>query len=222
MRDFPRRLAALALVLCLGPTASADDEEGFEPLVKGDDPAQFRLVGIGPDAIRIADGVVHVSGRPNGYFATKEDYGNYVLRFEWMYERPEGYREGDRFDGNSGLLLHITGEHKVWPKCIEVQLANSDAGHIFAINGASFSGKRDAEAQKRAIRPVGEWNREEVTCQGDRIACTINGIEVDRGTGATPDRGSIGWQSEGRPIRFRNLRIKRLDPRSGGDGAKSE
>lgn len=201
-------LSAIALPIAVH--SAADD--GFLPLVEGTSLAQFDLVSIGPDTMRIEEnGTVLISGKPNGYFATKKEYRNYVLRFDWMYERPAGLASDESFDGNSGLLVHIEGPHKVWPKCIEVQLANKDAGHIFAINGAKFQGHKDAAAQKRAIKPVGQWNEEEVTCQDGKISCKINGIEVDQGTGASPDHGFIGWQSEGRPIRFRNLKIKPLD-----------
>jgi hypothetical protein len=82
--------------------------------------------------------------------------------------------------------------------------------NVFAFAG-KFQGKKDLAAQRKAIKPVGEWNEEEVTCKDGSIACKINGIEVARGTGADPDRGQIGWQSEGRPIRLRNLMIKKLD-----------
>lgn len=191
--------------------SAAADEGGFVPLVKGDDPAQFELVGIKPETIRIADGEIHVSGKPNGYFATRDVYRNYVLRFDWMYERPENLASDARFNGNSGLLIHVQKPHKVWPKSIEVQLLNSDAGHIFAIFGSRFEGQKNPEAQRKAIKPVGQWNHEEVTCQDGKVTCTINGIEVDRGQGASPDSGYIGWQSEGGPIRFRNLAIKKLD-----------
>ena len=207
--DAPRRLVfAVLSTLACSALASADE---FVPLVSGDDPSQFALVGIGPDTIKIADGVVQISGRPNGYFATKRSYRNYVLRFDWMYERPEGLKSDAGYGGNSGLLIHISGPDKVWPKCTEVQLANADAGHIFAINGAKFQGAKDAEAQKRAIKPVGEWNEEEVTCRDGTIVCKINGVEVDRGKGADPDSGRIGWQSEGAPIRFRKLMIRVLE-----------
>ncbi len=204
------RISLVFASLVLGPlgalAARAD-----EPLVNGDDIAQFELVGIKADTISIKDGEVRLTGKPNGYFATKKSYKNYVLTFEWMYERPDGLESDAKFNGNSGLLIHISGEHKVWPKCVEVQLANSDAGHIFAIGGSKFSGKKDAEAQKKAIKPVGQWNVEEVTCKDGAIVCKINGTEVDKGTGASPDEGPIGWQSEGSPIRFRKVRIKVLD-----------
>src|SRR6266571_5720437 len=156
MRWTTLRFACLLVALSL--TALAADE-GFKPLVKGTDSNQFRLVGFGADTITIKDdGEIRLTGKPNGYFATKDSYKSYVVQFEWKYERPEGYKEGDKFGGNSGLLVHIVGEHKVWPKCTEVQLANSDAGHIFAINGAKFESRmNEAERkafQKKAIKPV--------------------------------------------------------------------
>lgn len=210
MRPHLFRIAALGL-LALGLPALADDE-GFQPLVKGTDASQFELVGITPEALKIsADGEIIVSGKPNGYFATRRDYHNYVLKFEWMYERPAGLNDDAKFDGNSGLLVHLEPPHKVWPKCIEVQLFNKDAGNTFAINGSKFQGKKDPAAQKQAIKPVGQWNQEEVTCQNGSIVCKINGIEVAKGTGATPDHGFIGLQSEGRPIHFRGMMIKSMD-----------
>lgn len=190
--------------------ASAGADDGFVALVQGDDPAQFDLIGISPETLKIANGEIKVMGKSNGYFATKSEYQNYVIQFDWRYDRPENLTDDARFDGNSGLLLHIQKPHKVWPRSIEVQLMNADSGHTFAIFGAQFRGSKNAEAQKRAIKKVGQWNHLEVTCQDGRITSTINGIEVARGAGAAPDRGHIGWQIEGGPIQFRGIRIKRL------------
>ena len=196
---------ALLILFASLPTGRAADD-GFVSLLDGDDPRQFTLVAIEPEAIRIQGGEIRLTGKLNGYFATRQSYRNYALRFEWMYERPEKLESDTRFRGNSGLLLHIAGPDKVWPKCIEVQLAYDNAGDIFAIFGARFQGKKDGQAQKRAAKPVGQWNRMEVTCREGAITCLMNGIEVARGAGADPDRGRIGWQSEGAPIRFRRDR----------------
>jgi hypothetical protein len=203
-----RHLMFSTVVVFVAATARAADEV---PLVKGDEAQQFELVGIGPDTLKVEGGEIRVSGKPNGYFATKDVYHNYVLTFEWKYDRPEELKSDAAFKGNSGLLVHVQKPHKVWPKSIEVQLANADAGHIFGIVGAKFQGKKDAAAQKRAIKPVGQWNLEEVTCHDGEISCKLNGILVDKGTGASPDSGQIGWQSEGGVIHFRNLKIKKLD-----------
>jgi hypothetical protein len=202
------RFAALVLAV-LGISAVAADKS--EPLVRGREPSQFELVGIGPETITIEDGEVRLSGKPEGYFATKKEYQNYVLTFEWKYERPESLKSDSDFRSNSGLLLHIQGDLKVWPRSIEFQLANHEVGQIYPIDGARFDGKWDAEAARRATRPVGEWNREEVTSRDGELTCTLNGVVVARGKGASPNRGRIGWQSEGVPIHFRKLMIKALD-----------
>jgi Domain of Unknown Function (DUF1080) len=202
------RLAALVLAAFGISTVAADD---FEPLVRGREPSQFELVGIGPATLIIDDGEIRLSGNPEGYFATKKEYQNYVLTFEWKFERPESLKSDADFRSNSGLLLHIQGDLKVWPRSIEFQLANHEVGQIDPIDGAGFDGKWDTEAARNATRPVGEWNREEVTSRDGELTCTLNGVVVTRGKGATPSRGRIGWQSEGVPIRFRRLMIKTLD-----------
>jgi hypothetical protein len=206
MRPTATVLASWGLILAVS-LSSRGDETAFRPLVVGNDPSQFKLVAIGPDTLTIRDGEVRVSGKPDGYFATKNSFKNYVLRFEWRYERPDGLKADAAFRGNSGLLLHIK-EHKVWPESIEVQLMNADAGNTFGIPPAKFRGKKDAAAQKRAIKPVGEWNAVEVTCHEGSIVVVFNGVEVARGSGAEPDHGAIGWQSEGSPIRFRKIELK--------------
>jgi hypothetical protein len=200
---------AAALLSALGLSAFEPDD--FEPLVQGNDPSQFHLVGIKDETITVKDGEVRLSGKPEGYFATKKEYKNYVLRFEWMYERPDSLKSDTDFQSNSGLLLHIQGELKVWPRSIEFQLANHEVGQIYPIEGAKFEGKWDAGAARKATKTVGEWNREEVTSRDGELTCTLNDVIVTQGKGASPDRGRIGWQSEGVPIRFRQLVIKKLD-----------
>jgi hypothetical protein len=202
---------ALTLALLAGLRARAGEGEGFVPLVRGDDPAQFELVGISPESIRIEGGEVRLTGTPPGYFATRTAYRNYMLRFDWRFERPDGLTTDDRFSGNSGVLLHIEPPGKVWPRSIEVQLFPGDAGHVFAIAGARFEGTADPEAQSRALRPVGQWNQAVITCRDGSIISALNGVVVSRGRHASPDRGPLGWQSEGAPVRFRNLLLKPLD-----------
>jgi 3-keto-disaccharide hydrolase len=202
---------ALTLTLTLATTfVTFPAQDDPTPIVRGTDPAQFELIGLGADSISIVDGEVRLTGMPLGYFATKQEYRNYALNFEWKYDRPEGLKSDADFRGNSGLLVHLAKPHKVWPTCIQVQLAQADPGSIFAMGEARFQGTVDSEAQEKAIRPVGQWNRTEVTCRAGTISCVLNGVEVAQGEGASPDRGSIGWQSEGRPIRFREMKIRPL------------
>ena len=204
------RWIAVATLAFLGFALPAAAED-FVPLIKDSDVQSLELVGIGPETLKIANGEIRISGKPDGYFATKESYKNYELKFEWMYERPSDLESDAKFRGNSGLLIHIQAPHKVWPKCVEVQLQNASAGVIIPLGGAKCQTTRDRAAQRQAIKPVGQWNLEEVICQDGTIVCKINGLEVSRGTGSTIDSGPIGWQSEGAPIRLRNVLIKKRD-----------
>ncbi|MCS7017363.1 MAG: DUF1080 domain-containing protein [Gemmatales bacterium] len=207
-------LMVVALVLGLAfqvpGTQSAQAE--FVKLFNGKDMTGFHFEPPAlKDAIRVEDGVIIVPGKPNGYFYTEKSYRNYVLRFDWRYKRPANLEAGqdEKFPGNSGLLVHIQPPHRVWPRCVEVQGMNRDHGNIFAIGGAKGKFKKYADAQRKAIKPVGEWNTTEVTSKDGYLSSKVNGELVSEGEGELKE-GPIGWQSEGAEIHFRNIEIKVL------------
>lgn len=205
-------MGLLVLALAIQLTNSQSAEEGFVKLFNGKDLSGFNFQP--PElneVIRVEDGVIIVPGKPNGYFYTEKSYRNYVLRFDWRYKRPADLAPGqdEKFPGNSGLLVHIQPPHRVWPRCVEVQGMNRDHGNIFAIGGAKGKFKKYAEAQKKAIKPVGEWNTTEVTSKDGYLSSKVNGVLVSEGEGELKE-GPIGWQSEGAEIHFRNIEIKVL------------
>jgi hypothetical protein len=185
-------------------------QDGFRPLFDGTNVDDFAFIGVTADAYYPVEDYVVCIGRPNGYVTTKKSYKNYVLKLDWRYARPAGLEKDEDFPGNSGLLMHIQGEHKVWPKCVEVQLMNRDAGAILPLFGAKANAKKHAEEQKKAIKPVGQWNTMEVTSKDGTVISKMNGILVAEATECEPIEGPIGLQSEGAEIHFRNLLIKEL------------
>ncbi|MGE3806940.1 MAG: DUF1080 domain-containing protein [Gemmataceae bacterium] len=80
----------------------------------------------------VADGMIHVSGADNGYIATKNEYADYHLSVEFKWGK-EVF--GSKYVRNSGVLLHMTGEDKVWPASFECQLAQGCVGDIILIGG---------------------------------------------------------------------------------------
>lgn len=70
-----------------------------------------------------------------------------------------------------------------------------------------FRGSKDLD------KPVGEWNRLEVICDGDSITNIVNGVVVNYGTGASQTEGKIQVQSEGAEILFRRIELRPLDPK---------
>ncbi|MBI4613330.1 MAG: DUF1080 domain-containing protein [Planctomycetes bacterium] len=194
--------------------APAEDglpEEGFEPLFNGLDLAGFRFhLGDGSaepgETFRVADGAIVCSGSPPGYMYTEGSYRDFTLRFDWRYARPEGLADDASFPGNSGYLLAIQ-EHKVWPKSLEVQGMNRDAGLIIPIEiEVEFS--VDRAAQRRAVRPVGEWNGMEIQSRGGVVTVEVNGIPTACVRRCEAREGPIGFQSEGAEIHWRNIRIR--------------
>ncbi len=156
---------------------------------------------------QVKDGVIHCTGNPNGYIRTEKPYSNYRLEFEWRWvEKP----------GNSGVLLHITGEDKVWPKSIEAQLKSENAGDFWVIDGTDFKehvNKEDRRVPKKEEsneKPIGEWNTMRIECRGNTIKVYVNDLLQNEATEASVSEGMIGLQSEGAPIEFRNITLTPL------------
>jgi hypothetical protein len=156
----------------------------------------------------VKDGVLHCTGKPVGYIRTVDEYDNYRLSLEWRW--PEGTERG-----NNGVLVHTTTPNAlgVWPKSIEVQLAKDNAGDFWVI-GTTLEvpdvekrrqGRRHLNLTDGSEKPVGEWNKIEIECQGDEIKVWVNGDLVNHATKCSVTRGAISLQSEGAPVMFRNI-----------------
>ena len=64
-----------------------------------------------------------------------------------------------------------------------------------------FRGRRDID------KPVGEWNRMEVICDGTSYRILLNGIVVNEGRDASPASGFIGIQNEWAECFIRRLEL---------------
>lgn len=207
-------VCAVAVVLAAVSTSVRAADEGFVPIFNGKDLNGFKFVLAGKSAdpaktFMVEDGYIKVTGKPNGFFCTEKTYKNYVFKFDWRFNVPDGKPEDPRI--NSGCLIHITGEQKVWPKCIEAQGMYRDHAKMIPVAGAQANNiKDDNEARKRALKPLNEWNTTEVTVQDGKISAKINGTPVASCT-TTLTEGPIGFQSEGVEIHFKNLLIKVLE-----------
>ncbi len=155
----------------------------------------------------VKDGVIRCTGTPAGYLRTEKTFKNYFLVVEWRWpEKP----------GNSGVLLHMQREDKVWPYSIESQLEHGNAGDFWFIDGAELKideARRNPDVKRNikhitdAEKPAGEWNRYEITSIDGNVVLVVNGELVNYGRGAVPDEGHILLQSEGAPIEFRTVEI---------------
>jgi hypothetical protein len=228
------RRSYLALALCLGlaplavPTAGAQDKKAGKTvdLFAGPsfdawdfflDPRDKGKTPIG-DVWSIREGVVVCKGRPFGYVLTKKEHGDYKLELEWRWN-PDEKVKGRR---NSGVFVHVSGPNRIWPKGAEAQLMEGNAGDFWLVDNFKLDvdkARQDKKISRHYFRmktkgevekPLGQWNKYEITCEGNTITLKINGHLVNVGKNAEASKGRILLQSEGAEIHFRNVRLTPL------------
>lgn len=154
-----------------------------------------------------------------GNLYTKKEYGNFVIRFEFQLTPAANNGLGIRtpMEGDPayvGMELQILDDdHAVYKDLEEYQYHGSVYGII--------------PAKRGALKPMGEWNVQEVIADGDHIKITLNGQVIVDGNireavkNGTPDKkehpglfnqkGHIGFLGHGSPVKFKNIRIKELN-----------
>jgi len=155
------------------------------------------------------DGVLACTGKPAGYIRTAKAYKNYKLHIE--------YRWPGR-TGNNGILVHMVGEDRVWPKSLECQGMYHNQGDFFEIGGVEFNehksgghrvgGRRVIKYGRHNEKEPGQWNVYEVWCVGGTVRPYVNGKLMNEATDCSLKEGKICLQSEGVPIEFRNIYIE--------------
>ena len=153
-----------------------------------------------------------------GNLYTKNEYGDFVFRFEFQLTPAANNGLGIRtpMEGDAayvGMELQILdSEHPVYSQLEEYQYHGSVYGII--------------PAKRGYLKPTGEWNYQEVVAKGNHIKVTLNGTVILDGDikeatkNGTPDgkehpglfnkKGHIGFLGHGSPVKFRNIRIKEL------------
>lgn len=197
-------LGGLGLPLVLGsqqllPAAELSAEEkqaGFQSIFNGSDFTGWRFVGGKEPATeapnwKVADGVIQLSGGGSPHLSTDREYRDFEMRFEWRAMR-------DKY--NSGFYIRSSAK-----------LGNNQINLAKGAEGKLMYGKsQGGEAVPALQKPAGEWNEWRIVVQGDKATFTCNGTPAWTATGLTPEQGYIGFQAEGAPLEFRNVRIREL------------
>jgi hypothetical protein len=207
------RLAILALIL----TISACAEEGFQTLFNGHDLKGWVLVGgHGPGYI-VEDGKIVCPANGGGNLFTEAEYSNFILRFEFkLYEA-----------SNNGIGIRAPLEGDAAYQGMEIQILDHDAAaYRGKLRPAQYHGSiyDVVPAKTGFLKPVGEWNQEEITANGRHITVRLNGtviVDADLDTikdpavlkkhpGLARTTGHIGLLGHGSRVEFRNFRVKPL------------
>ena len=164
------------------------------------------------DTWSVENGLLRCTGSPAGYMRTEKVYADYHLHVEWRWpDKP----------GNNGVLVHMSGEDKVWPKSLECQLHSGNAGDFWVIGGVETAehakggprvgGRRTQKLHDSSEKPLGQWNAYDIICKDDWIVVIVNGVLQNIGTKCSETSGKICLQSEGAQIEYRNIHVEPLE-----------
>ena len=155
-----------------------------------------------------ADGIA-CSGKPKGYLYSKKPYQNFTWRLEYRFPRPDNLKDEAKFKGNTGFLVYITGEHKLWPMCLEVQGKHIQMAAVKENGGAQPVTVEDNDsARQKARKSVGQWNAIEITSKEGELTVTLNGTSIANSQPDFLSEGPIGIQAEDHPFEIRHMRIR--------------
>ena len=242
------RFLALLSLLSAGVVATAAETPppGFVSLFNGKDLTGWTVPEGDNGHWKVVDGAIdydaasEAKGDKNLWSA--KEYRNFVLRVDWRiketpyvnpnvpYILPDGTHAKDIHgkemklalpDSDSGVFLRGSGTFQVNIWCWPI-----GSGEMYGIR---MDAKRPSELRAavtprtQADKPVGEWNRFEITVRGQTVSVVLNGKTVLPGAEIPdlPPRGRIAFQHHGGKsngqwnsppslLQFKNVLIKEL------------
>lgn len=186
-----------------------DKEAGFVPLTFADFTPFVSKPAEGQATWSVSeDGTIKSTGTPRGYLYTNRPYGNFTFRGEFRYVPREEATEPDKY--NTGFLIYVPEEHKIWPRSLEVQGRYDLMGEIKS-NARDLMVEvplNDQAAREAARSPIGEWNAIEIISNDGAVTAVLNGEKISESKPGELKSGRIGLQAEDFAVEFRNLRIR--------------
>ena len=162
--------------------------------------------------------VVRPEGGSGGNLFTKEEYEDVVFRFEFKLTP----------GANNGLGIRAPLEGDAAYEGIELQILDDDADVYRNLEEYQYHGSMYgiAKAERGHLKPMGQWNYQEVTVKGTKVKVVLNGTTIldtdfadarDNGTldgldhpGLRREKGHIGFLGHGSEVWFKNIRVKEL------------
>ncbi len=201
------------------PFELTDDEkkEGFKVLFDGTHLHEW----VGNKTAYVAeDGnlAVYPKRGGNGNLYTKDEFSDFVYRFE--FKLTPGANNG------VGIRTPLTGDAAY--EGMEIQVLDDGADIYKDLKDYQYHGSVYGiiPAKRGHLKPVGEWNEQEIYVKGSKIRVTLNGVVIVDGDleeaskngaldgkehpGVKNKKGHIGFLGHGDVLFYRNIRVKDL------------
>ena len=194
-----------------------EEADGFKLLFNGKD---LRGWQGNTKGYVVKDGTITVEPElGGGNLYTAKEYGNFIVRFEFKLTP----------GANNGLGIRTPLNVNAAYEGMELQILDNTADKYKNLKPYQFHGSiyGVVPAKRGYLKPVGDWNYQEVIAKGKQITIKLNGttiVDADIQKASTPetmdgkkhpglkrDKGYIGFCGHGDKLAFRSLRIKSLD-----------
>ena len=212
-------VAIIGLALVTGGLLRAADEEGFTPLFNGKDLSGWTYAknSKAGKGYQVKDGgIVYCTPKDGGQLRTEKEYADFILRFDFKLTA----------NANNGIAIRTPIEGDAAYVGMEIQVLDDSGSEYTRLKPFQYHGSiYDVIPAKRGhLKPVGEWNTQEITAKGSRITIKLNDqtiIDTDladikdeavlkKHPGLKNTKGRIGFCGHGKEVEFRNVRIKDL------------
>jgi len=221
-----RKYLALICLLLIGwcnasgHDAAAEDETAFVSLFNGENLDGWQLRRADRKGYVVENGSLVCPADGGGFLFSQRQYADFILRFEFRLTT----------GANNGLAIRcpLLDQRPAY-EGIELQILDN-VGYPRKLKPTQFHGSLYdvAAAQRGALRPVGQWNAQEVTCDHRRIKVTLNEQVIldvnldeitdpavlDKHPGLQRTSGHIGFLGHGSRVEFRRIRIRTLPHRT--------
>ena len=197
---------------------SAEEQaDGFRVLFDGLSMNQW--VGNTQDYVAEDGAIALYPGKGSGgNLYTKEEFGDFIFRFEFLLTP----------GANNGIGVRTPMEGDAAFVGVEIQVLDDDAPIYRNLEPYQYHGSAYGiiPAKRGFLKPVGEWNYQEIEVRGNHYKVTLNGTVIldgdldeasKNGTidgmdhpGIHNRKGHLAFLGHGSVVKFRNLRIKEL------------
>ena len=212
------------------PVPPTGNEPGWQVLTGKD----FLNVNCREDTWRWELGHAYCTGKPTGVIRYREPLRDFELLLEWKHKK-KGGNSGVFVWATPESIAKLAAGHGRLPHGIEVQVLDlgyaelyekaykkpsdwfTSHGDVFPVGPVKMrpfppvapNGKRSFPSQETTLG-INQWNHYYVRAVKGVVRLWVNGVEVSGGEGISPAAGYLCLESEGAPIEFRNLRLRRL------------
>jgi hypothetical protein len=212
-------LSCVVAGICNGVTVSAQDkpqvDPGFVSLFDGKTLAGWKAA---PGAYHVEEGKIVCVAGSHGNLLSEREYTDFELRFEFLLTPGANNGLAIRCPMRLDASLHLDG--------IELQILDDSSEKYASLKPYQYHGSiyGIVPAKKGSLKPVGQWNAQEVIVKGRVIQVILNGEKIvdanlDEATksgtldgqehpGLKRSQGHIGFLGHGDRIEVRHIRIK--------------